>query len=607
MDGLVGLVVGAVVGAIATAVVFLATNRRGEVAAPPVPVFRPAPAPPPPPPPAPVVPRFEPAPLRAPEPASARRRPAETSDLEVVSPDRLPRFADVGGMEAVKTELSDTLGPVLADPAQAVRYRITWNGVLLHGPPGTGKSFLARAAAGEFGCSLVEVDTADLVSSDRGGGPARVERAFATAARHLPCVLVLDELDSVAADRADATDPGEGSTVLTQLLQSIEEWRKEPRLVVMATTNAVDELDPAVTRPGRFDRHVRVDLPDHAGRVAVLRAALRDRPLQATIDLDTIARRTARQTPASLAQLVELAALAAFRQSSGTGRIVQISYEHLDDALEQRGGKDRPTVEEWSWERLVLDERVLAELRQVQELIEDPEKAAAYGVDPPSGLLLVGPPGTGKTTIAKVLAAEAACSFYPVTASDLTSKWVGESERAVARLFRRARANCPSIVFLDEVDAIGAGRGQLSAYDRQLDQLLAEMDGISTTPGVYVVGATNRPQSVDPALRRGGRLSRTIELPLPGVDQRRRLLEQLTASMPLVDVDLAALAADTEGLSGADLKALLQQAALEAMIRQAGAGTRSDITRGDIERALYLANGHASSGSRPRRRRPAAP
>ena len=513
---------------------------------------------------------------------------APSSNLVVVPSDRLPKFASVGGMDAVKTDLRNTLGLVLTNPDRAKEYKIHWNGVLLHGEPGTGKSLFARAIAGEFGCNLIEVDVADLVSRTVGDGPRRVEDAFETAAKHVPCVLVFDELDAVAGARSDQPEGGAANDVLAQLLQGLESWRSEPRLVVVATTNELESLDPAVVRAGRFDHHIRIDLPDADGRIAVMKATLAGRPVRKDFDFDLIARRTAGQTPATIVQAVELAAMNAMREAAGTKRVVQISTDHVLDAVEERGGKDRPTVERWSWERLVLDVHVRAELKQLQTLIEDPSSSERLGIDPPSGVLLTGPPGTGKTTIAKVLAAEAQCSFYPVTAADITSRWIGDSERAVARLFRRARSNAPSIIFIDEIDALGATRGQQGAYDRQLDQLLLEIDGISSTPGVFVVGATNRPKAVDPALRRGGRLSRTIDIPLPDADQRLELLKLITHSMPLHEVDLEEVALQTDGYSGADLKALLQQAALESMVRRDGKVHAHDgITRADLDCALH--------------------
>jgi transitional endoplasmic reticulum ATPase len=239
---------------------------------------------------------------------------------------------------------------------------------------------------------------------------------------------------------------------------------------------------------------------------------------------------------------------------------------HLDAALANRGGKDRPLVENWSWDRLILPHETKDELRQLQTLIEDPDLAEAYGVDPPSGALLAGPPGTGKTTIARVLAAQAKCSFYSVSAADITSKWVGESEQRIQRLFQRARENAPSVIFIDEIDAVGSDRDFANSYDsRQLTQLLAEMDGITSIKGVFVLAATNRPDVLDPALTRGGRLSRTIWIPQPETEDRRRLLELFSNDMPIVDVDLDELAAITEGMSGADLEALCEQAAAVAM------------------------------------------
>jgi transitional endoplasmic reticulum ATPase len=352
----------------------------------------------------------------------------------------------------------------------------------------------------------------------------------------------------------------------------LEAHRGERQLLVMAATNSIEHLDPAVIRPGRFDRHIRIDLPDADARREILRVELEERPVTEAIDLEDLVRRTEGMTPAAIEKVVEIAAMDVFRRATETGEQLRLDEAALLSAIERHGGEDRPTVEHWTWDSLVLPPSTKAELQQLQAVIEDPEAARRFGVEPPSGLLLAGPPGTGKTTVAKVLAAQARCSFYPVSGADVMSKWVGESERNIRQLFERARANRPSIVFIDEIDAIAGRRGDIEIHDSQVNQLLSEIDGIGGQRGLFVIGATNRPDQIDPALLRGGRLSRTIVLGLPDEAGRLALLRMYTTRMPTVDVDLQALAQASDGFSPADLKALTQEAALAAMTRQRAEG-----------------------------------
>jgi transitional endoplasmic reticulum ATPase len=496
--------------------------------------------------------------------------------FKVQAPSQLPTFADVGGMTSLKELLAETFGLLLSFGDEAESYRITFNGILLHGEPGLGKTFIGKATAGEFALNFLHVTTGQLVSKWLGESAKNIAEAFRVAAANVPCLLFFDEFDSVARRRDDDPD-NESRRVVNQLLTSLEEYRTVRELVVMAATNRLEQLDPAVVRPGRFDRHIRVDLPDREARLGILAAQLQRRPTAAGLDLNLLADRTDGLTPATLASIVESAALAAFRESTAVGgQIVPITTELLLAAFTVRQGKDRPAASTYSWDDLVLDQRTKLELQQIQRLIEDPELPRRLGIDPPSGLLLAGLPGTGKTTIARVLAAQAHCSFYAVSAADLTSKWVGESEQRIQSLFSRARDNSPSIVFLDELDAIARKRlGGHDAYDRQLTQLLTEIDGLGSRPGVFVIGATNRPDMLDPAITRGGRLSRTILIPMPNYDARLSILGIHTRRMPLAAVDLQTVARATEGFSGGDLEAVCQQAAIQALVRAGASDVRS--------------------------------
>ena len=342
-------------------------------------------------------------------------------EFQVESSDGLPTFEDVGGMEELKREIRETVGLLLQHPDDAERYGIEWNGILLHGPPGVGKTFFARAIAGEYGLNLIHVSTGDLVSSLAGGSQKNIEKAFDTALAHLPCLLFFDEFDSVA-QRRDTTPDQESRRTVNQLLTSLEAHRDERRLLVMAATNSLEHLDRAVVRAGRFDRHVRIDLPDAEARRQVFEVELDERPVAPDIDLDELVQRTEGLTPAAIEKIVDAAALDVFRRAAESGEQLEIQTEDLLGAIERLGGRDRPTVEHWTWDSLILPPAIRAQLQELQAVIEDPESARRFGVDPPAGLLLAGPPGTGKTTIAKVLAAQARCSFYPVSGADVMSK-----------------------------------------------------------------------------------------------------------------------------------------------------------------------------------------
>jgi transitional endoplasmic reticulum ATPase len=514
-----------------------------------------------------------------------------SGNFSVEPPSELDDFDDVGGMESLKQEVRDTVGLVLEHPDDAERYGIEWNGILLHGPPGVGKTYFARAIAGEYGLNLMHVSTGDLIGGIQGQSAQNIDKAFQTAAQNLPCLLFFDEFDSVAQRRDNSPDQESRRTV-NQLLTSLEAYRDERRLLVMAATNDVSHLDPAVIRPGRFDRQIRIDLPDAKAREAIFRAELDDRPTATNVELEELVRRTEGMTPAAIEKVVDTAALDVFRKATESGQHLELDTEHLLAAIERYGGQDRPLVEHWTWDSLILDPAIKAQLQQLQAVIEDPEAAVRFGVEPPTGLLLAGPPGTGKTSVAKVLAAQANCSFYPISGADVISKWVGESERNIRQLFERARANRPSIVFVDEIDAIAGSRGQVETHDSHVNQLLSEIDGVSGQRGVFVVGATNRPDQLDPALLRGGRLSRTIVLGLPDEEGRHALLCLMTARMPTVGVRLDELARETDGLSPADLKGLCQEAALAAMARTTGSeGQAPAVHHEDFAEALQRLRG----------------
>ena len=317
-------------------------------------------------------------------------------DFKVVPPFECPTFDDVGGMESVKQQLRDTVGLVLAFPGEALELKVAFNGILLFGPPGTGKTFMAKAAAGEYGCNFLSLGSVELTSSFRGESAKKIARAFDVARANVPVIMFFDEFDAIGTRRDDTPGSSDDLRSLTQLLRSLEGVRDSPEVIVVAATNHFDQLDPAVIRPGRFDRRIRVDMPDSAARASIFEAQLSGRPTAEDIDVDELARLAEGLSAAAIADIVNTSALnvlADLREGSETSEITQVL---LEATTRGRGGKDRPSSESWSWDSLILPEHTKRELQELQKLIEDSERARQLGIAPPSGALLYGPPGTGK-------------------------------------------------------------------------------------------------------------------------------------------------------------------------------------------------------------------
>jgi transitional endoplasmic reticulum ATPase len=525
-----------------------------------------------------------------------RTKVGRDTSLRVIQPQDLETFDDVGGLEEIKDQLRSTVGTILERPDEAARYHVVHNGILFHGPPGTGKTLLSRALAGEYGMRYIRFSPASIASAYVHEAAANLHKIFEIARENVPCLLFLDEVDTIASARDDQPS-ADHREVVTQLMTSLEEFRNVPGLVIAAATNSIDRLDPGL-REGRFDTKILVPLPDPTGRASVIKVHL-DRRGDAVdwsgIDLEELARQTHGRNAAALEGFVSHAAQGALRAGNS------ISQEHLMEALRQREGKDRVSLDiPVTWGDVVLPEETREQLMEMLNVFAHPELARSIGVSPPAGILLYGPPGTGKTTIARAMATELAASFYELSAADLLSKWVGESEERVKKLFSKARANRPSIIFIDEIDALLRRRSSSSGSpweERVISQFLSELDGLhSSAEGVLLVGATNRLDIIDPAI--SGRRLTPVEVALPDAVGRMQLLRVLCKSMKFgEDVDLKWVAAGTEGMSGADLKRLRDAAGMKALSRVARTGgTNGDVAvlMADIKSVLEAQKNRAS-------------
>ena len=514
-------------------------------------------------------------------------------------------YDDIGGLGSTIDQVREMVELPLRYPELFQRLGVDPpKGVLLHGPPGTGKTRLARAVANESHAEFFHIAGPEIMGSAYGESEKRLRDIFEQAAKAAPSIIFIDEIDSIAPKRGQVTGEAE-KRLVAQLLTLMDGLESRQNTVVLAATNRPEAIDEALRRPGRFDREIIIGVPDERGRREILGIHTRGMPLGERVDLDELARTTYGFVGADLAALTREAAIEAVRRIMPKLNLEEsaIPPEVLDELSVTRDDfvealkrvqpsamrevmVQKPNVR---WDDIGGLDEARERLREGVELpLKNPDAFHRLGIRPAKGFLLYGPPGTGKTLLAKAVAREAEANFIATRSSDLLSKWYGESEQQIARLFARARQVAPTVIFLDELDSLvparGGGMGEPQVTERVVNTILSEMDGLEELQSVVVIGATNRPNLIDPALLRPGRFDELIYVSVPDQGGRRRILSIHTGSMPLdPDVDLDHLAERTLRFTGADLEDLVRRAGMFALRESMGAELVKAI---HFERAL---------------------
>ena len=450
-------------------------------------------------------------------------------------------------------------------------------GILMHGPPGSGKSLIGRAVANETGAFFLLINGPEIMSGMAGESEGNLRKFFEEAEKNAPSIIFIDEIDAIAPKR-DKVDGEVEKRIVSQLLTLMDGLKARANVVVMAATNRPNALDPALRRFGRFDRELDIGVPDMYGRLDILGIHTKNMRLDTEIDLQAIARETHGYVGADLAQLCTEAAMECIREKTETIdfesdtipaevlNAMTVTQAHFAHAMKQVAPSTlRETVVEVpnvTWDDVGGLDDVKRELKElVQYPVTHPEKFRKFGLEPPRGALLYGPPGCGKTLIAKAIANECESNFISIKGPELLSMWVGESEGNIREIFDKARTSAPCIMFFDELDSIAQARGGGNVSDRVINQLLTEMDGVGAKKQVFIIGATNRPDNLDKALMRPGRLDQLIYIPLPDFGSRQSILRATLRKTPVDDdVNLEDIARRTEGFSGADMAAVCQRA-----------------------------------------------
>jgi len=496
-------------------------------------------------------------------------------------------YEDIGGLGDAVARVREMIELPLRHPELFKRLGVEApKGVLLHGPPGTGKTLLAKAVANETNSNFFTIGGPEIMSKYHGESEERLRNVFQEAEKNAPSIIFIDEIDSIAPKREEVTGEVE-RRIVAQLLSLMDGMKSRGKVVVIAATNRVDAIDPALRRPGRFDREIEIGVPNRDGRLEVLQIHTRGMPLDKDVDLQRLADISHGFVGADLQALAKEAAMRALRRvlpdmnlSSESipldtlRKIIVRMQDFMDVIKETEPSAMREVfveVPDIKWE----DIGGLSTIKQeLQEAVEWPLKYLGVftyaDATPPKGILLYGPPGTGKTLMAKAAANESEANFISIKGPELLSKWVGESEKGVREVFRKARQAAPCIIFFDELDAIaptrGGDHGDSHVTERVISQFLTEMDGLEILTNVVVIGATNRPDIIDPALLRPGRFDRILYVPPPDRESRIQIIKIHTKKKPLgEDFNIEDLADKTDGYTGADIASLSSAAVMLAL------------------------------------------
>ena len=536
----------------------------------------------------------------------------ETAQVQVLSeptPEKkgipIVTYEDIGGLHEEMQRIREMVELPLRHPELFQRLGIEPpRGVFLYGPPGCGKTLLAKALANESDANFYVISGPEIMSKYYGESEARLREIFQKAQETSPSIIFIDEMDAIAPKREEVTGEVE-RRVVAQLLSLMDGMGSRGNVIVIGATNRPNAIDPALRRPGRFDREIEIGVPDKAGRYEALQIHTRNMPLGEDVELKRLSDVTHGYTGADIASLCREAAMKALRRyipefNLEKERIAPEILEKMVVKMEDFTSAYReitPTamrevyveVPQVKWDQVGGLKQVKQELMEsVEWPLKKPEVFKRMGINPPRGILLYGPPGSGKTLLARAVATESEANFISIKGPEIFSKWVGESEKAIREVFRKGRTAAPAIIFFDELDAIlprrGLGYADSGASERVISQLLTEIDGIETLQNVLVIAATNRPDMLDPAVMRPGRFDRLIYVPSPDFDSLKEIFKIHAGSMPLSkDVLLDELARKSQGYSGADIEAICREAAMNALREDIDA---IEVSRRDFDEAM---------------------